>query len=85
MAKVMQDWPLAPKAGILPHEEGIELVLANITRSGLEVSVVNAISRETVLKQYSETVKDSYDFILQDCMPSLGMSPSMHLPHRIRC
>jgi ATPases involved in chromosome partitioning len=73
MAKVMQDQSLAPKEGILPHEEGVELVPANITLSGLEVSLVNAMSRETVLKQYLETVKDRYDFILLDCMPSLGM------------
>ena len=73
MAKVMQDQPLAPKEGILLHEEGVELVPANITLSGLEVSLVNVMSRETVLKQYLETVKDSYDFILLDCMPSLGM------------
>ena len=73
MAKVMQDQLLAPKEGILPHEEGVELVPANITLSGLEVSLVNAMSRETVLKQYLETVKDRYDFILLDCMPSLGM------------
>ena len=73
MAKVMQDQPLAPKEGILSHEEGVELVPANITLSGLEVSLVNAMSRETVLKQYLETVRDRYDFILLDCMPSLGM------------
>lgn len=73
MAKVMQDQPLSPKEGILQHEEGVELVPANITLSGLEVSLVNAMSRETVLKQYLETVKGSYDFILLDCMPSLGM------------
>ena len=73
MAKVMQDQPIAPKEGILQHEEGVELVPANITLSGLEVSLVNAMSRETVLKQYLETVKDRYDFILLDCMPSLGM------------
>ena len=73
MAKVMQDQPLSPKEGILSHDEGVELVPANITLSGLEVSLVNAMSRETVLKQYLETVKDRYDFILLDCMPSLGM------------
>lgn len=73
MAKVMQDQSISPKEGILPHEEGVELVPANITLSGLEVSLVNAMSRETVLKQYLETVRDRYDFILLDCMPSLGM------------
>ncbi len=46
---------------------------ANIALAGTEVSLVNAISRETVLKQYLETVKKNYDFILLDCMPSLGM------------
>ena len=73
MAKVMQDQPILPGEGILPHEEGVDLVPANITLSGLEVSLVNAMSREVVLKQYLKTVKDQYDYILLDCMPSLGM------------
>ena len=73
MAKIMQDQPPLPKAGILSHEEGVDLVPANITLSGLEVSLVNAMSRETILKQYLETVKGQYDYILLDCMPSLGM------------
>ena len=73
MAKIMQDQPVLPGEGILSHEEGVDLVPANITLSGLEVSLVNAMSRETVLKQYLETVKGRYDYILLDCMPSLGM------------
>lgn len=73
MAKIMQNQPPLPKEGILPHEEGVDLVPANITLSGLEVSLVNAMSRETILKQYLETVKGQYDYILLDCMPSLGM------------
>lgn len=73
MTKIMQDQPLLSKEGILSHEEGVDLVPANITLSGLEVSLVNAMSRETILKQYLETVKGQYDYILLDCMPSLGM------------
>ncbi len=73
MEKVMQEKTIAPGEGILTHEEGVNLVPANITLSGLEVAMVNAMSRETILKQYLETVKDRYDFILLDCMPSLGM------------
>ena len=46
---------------------------ANIELSGLEVSLVNAMSRETILRQYLDTVKQNYDYILLDCMPSLGM------------
>lgn len=59
--------------GILKHEEGIDLMPGNIELSGLEVSLVNVMSREVVLRSYVELVKDRYDYILIDCMPSLGM------------
>lgn len=73
MAKVMQETPLSPDEGILHHEEGVDLIPANISLSGMEVSLVNAMSRETILKQVVEPLKRQYDFILLDCMPSLGM------------
>ena len=73
MAKVMQETPLSPGEGILHHEEGVDLIPANISLSGMEVSLVNAMSRETILKQLIEPMKRQYDFILLDCMPSLGM------------
>lgn len=73
MAKVIQDQPIGPREGILTHEEGIDLIPANITLSGMEVSLVNAMSRETVLRQLLEPLKSQYDYILLDCMPSLGM------------
>lgn len=59
--------------GILKHEEGIDLMPGNIELSGLEVSLVNVMSREVVLRSYVDMVKDGYDYILIDCMPSLGM------------
>lgn len=73
MGKVMTEKAIEPGEGILHHEEGIDLVPANIELSGLEVSLVNTMSRETILRQYLDTVKQNYDFILLDCMPSLGM------------
>ena len=73
MAKVMQETPLSSGEGILHHEEGADLIPANISLSGMEVSLVNAMSRETILKQLIEPMKCQYDFILLDCMPSLGM------------
>lgn len=73
MAKVMQDMPVPLKEGILTHEEGVNLMPASIALSGLEVSLVNAMSRESILKQYLEPLKKEYDFIILDCMPSLGM------------
>lgn len=59
--------------GIIHHPEGVDLIPANIDLSGLEVSLVNVMSRETVLRRYLEQVKDHYDYIIIDCNPSLGM------------
>lgn len=73
MGKILSEQPIAPGEGILHHPEGVDLMPANIELSGLEVSLVNAMSRETILKQYLDTVKQNYGFILLDCMPSLGM------------
>lgn len=73
MRKILLDEPIASNEGILQHDEGIDLIPASIELSGIEVSLVNAMSRETVLKQYLATVKQNYDYILLDCMPSLGM------------
>ena len=65
--------PITPDEGILHHPEGVDLVPSNIELSGMEVALVNAMSRETILRQYLDTVKQNYDYILLDCMPSLGM------------
>jgi len=73
MGKVLTDVPITQGEGILHHHEGIDLVPANIELSGMEVSLVNAMSRESILKQYIDTVKKQYDYVILDCMPSLGM------------
>ena len=73
MGRVMNDREITAGEGILHHPEGIDLVPSSIELSGLEVSLVNAMSRETILRQYLDQVKQDYDFILLDCMPSLGM------------
>lgn len=62
-----------PFDGILHHEEGVDLVPANLELSAMEMNLVNAKSRETTLKTYLNQVKQNYDFVLIDCMPSLGM------------
>lgn len=73
LGKVMNDVEPAPQEGILHHSEGVDLMPANIELSGLEVSLVNVMSREKILKQYLDGIKSGYDYILLDCMPSLGM------------
>ena len=59
--------------GIRHHEEGVDFIPANIELAGLETSLVNVMSREQILRLYLEEIKDRYDYILIDCMPSLGM------------
>lgn len=73
MKKIVSDQPIKSGEGILHHPEGVDLVPANIELAGMEVSLVNVMSRESVLKQYLDSMKREYDFILLDCMPSLGM------------
>ena len=73
MAKAMNDQPIQPGEGILHHAEGVDLIPANIELAGLDVALVNSMNREKMLKQVLDSAKREYDFILLDCMPSLGM------------
>ncbi|MDV4870194.1 ParA family protein [Enterococcus faecium] len=62
-----------PIDGILHHEEGVDLLPANLELSAMEYNLMNAMSRETTLRNYLSQVKDRYNFVLIDCMPSLSM------------
>ena len=72
-ARAISDEEIDPVEGLLHHQEGIDLMPGNIELSGAEVSLVNVMSRESMLKVYIVRVKANYDYILIDCMPSLGM------------
>ena len=73
MGNIINDESFDPEKGIFHHEEGVDLMPGNIELSGMEVSLVNIMSREYVLKEYIDMVKDRYDYIIIDCGPSLGM------------
>ena len=59
--------------GIIQHSEGIDFVPSNIELADMEVALVNSMCREYVMKKYIDKIKDGYDYVLIDCMPSLGM------------
>ena len=73
MEKIINDEAIGKREGILKHDEGLDLLPCNIELSGIEVSIINVMSREVILKQYVEQMREYYDYILIDCMPSLGM------------
>ncbi|MBE6716223.1 MAG: ParA family protein [Ruminococcaceae bacterium] len=73
MERIVEDKEFESGFAVLRTDEGIDLMPSNIELSGIEVRLVNEMSRERVLKTYVDTVRDKYDYILIDCMPSLGM------------
>lgn len=73
MKKIICDEEWDSKEGILHHCEGVDLIPSNIELSGMEMSLVNAISRESTMKTYLRELRKQYEYILIDCMPSLGM------------
>ncbi|MFV0520172.1 MAG: ParA family protein [Lachnospirales bacterium] len=73
MEKVIDDEEIFVNEGVLHHFENIDLIPANIELSGMEVTLVNTMSRETILRQYLQTIEDNYDFAIIDCSQNLGM------------
>lgn len=73
MFQIMNDRSVNVDDVILKHKEGVDLIPSNLELSSLENFLVNAMSREKILDTSLKPMKDKYDFILIDCMPSLGM------------
>ncbi|SKC04266.1 chromosome partitioning protein [Lachnospiraceae bacterium] len=73
LIREVNDEDIPDELGIIHITEYLDLLPSNIDLSAIEVSMVNAMSRELVLRSYIEIVREKYDFILIDCMPSLGI------------
>ena len=73
MTKVINEEEISEEDGILHHQENVDLLPANIELSTLEVTMGNVMSREMIMKEYIDTIRYRYDYILIDCLPSLGM------------
>lgn len=73
LKNVIDDTLIYKEAEFLRHNEGVDLLPCDIELSSLEVALFNTMSREFMLKRYVDEVRKDYDYILIDCMPSLGM------------
>ena len=73
MNDVINDREFHEYDGIIRHGEGMDLLPSNIELSGMETMLFNVMSREYILRNYINTVRKNYDYVLIDCMPSLGM------------
>ena len=65
MERIVDDKEYKSGFALLRTEEGIDLMPSNIELSGIEVRLVNEMSRERVLKSYIDTVKDNMCCVLQ--------------------
>ena len=70
---IVNDKEMEADYGLLHISDTMDLLPASIDLSAAEVSLVNAMSRELILKTYMENIRANYDYVLIDCMPSLGI------------
>lgn len=73
MNNIVENGELTKEFPVLRSTEGVDVLPANLELCGMEVRLVNEMSREQILKAYTDSVRNNYDYILIDCMPSLGM------------
>ncbi len=73
LSKVVNEEEIPGDYAVIRIRENVDLVPSNIELSAVEISLVNTMSRELVLKSYIDSIKEKYDYIIIDCMPSLGV------------
>ncbi len=73
MENIVMGIEFDPREAILHHKEGVDIIPSNKLLTGMDLSLITVEDREQVLKEYLDLLKEDYDYILIDGMPSLGM------------
>ena len=72
MAKAMNDQCIPPGEGVLHHAEGVDLIPANIELAGMEVALVNTMSREKMLKQVLDSARQESTYYDSPVLATIG-------------
>jgi chromosome partitioning protein len=62
-----------PAIGIIHNAEGVDILPTNNSLAFVELTLVQSMSRESVLRQYVERVRERYDYVIIDCSPNIGL------------
>ncbi len=73
MTNIIHEAECDPTSGIIHHAEGVDLMPANNTLAGMEITLAPLIGRETILSQYIDRIKTLYDYVLIDTAPTLDL------------
>jgi chromosome partitioning protein len=73
MDAIIEESDPDPSVGIIHHSEGVDLLPANSSLTGIELALASIIGRETILRQYIDKVKPFYDYVLIDTCPTLDL------------
>ncbi len=73
LERYIEDKEINSEEAILHHQEKVDLIPSDLSLAMTESNLQNAMSREYAMKNCLSNLKDKYDYIIIDCMPSLSM------------